>query len=262
MTPDDLKNLIQSGIAGAEVFVQSDDNVHFATQIISDEFVGKSPVKQHQLVYAALGDAFKTALHALSIQTYTRAEWEALAATMIDLDVRDGDLDDVTGATVAVSTDAAEANGWTIGSPIDFQLVGGPESVATVAAIYDSTTLAGDHLMSAPYLEGLGADVVDDIIVVDLADGVTPEEGRAAVTAAVADRPAASVLDREEFKDLIAEYDRKFGDVSVRQRDAYVQVWPWGSSRQRVSPPAPFDHCTSRTVTAGAPESRGDTAFR
>jgi len=30
----------------------------------------------------------------------------------------------------------------------------------------------------------------------------------------------------QEFKDLIAEYDRRFGDVSVRQRDAYVQVWP------------------------------------
>jgi antibiotic biosynthesis monooxygenase (ABM) superfamily enzyme len=30
----------------------------------------------------------------------------------------------------------------------------------------------------------------------------------------------------QAFKELIAEYDRKFGEVSVRQRDAYVQVWP------------------------------------
>ena len=28
------------------------------------------------------------------------------------------------------------------------------------------------------------------------------------------------------FKDLLAEYDAKFGDVSTRQRAAYVQVWP------------------------------------
>ncbi|MBC8240402.1 MAG: DUF4286 family protein [Alphaproteobacteria bacterium] len=30
----------------------------------------------------------------------------------------------------------------------------------------------------------------------------------------------------DHFKELLSEYDAKFGDVSTRRRDAYVQVWP------------------------------------
>jgi heme-degrading monooxygenase HmoA len=30
----------------------------------------------------------------------------------------------------------------------------------------------------------------------------------------------------DHLKELIAEYDAKFGNVSSRRRDAYVQVWP------------------------------------
>ena len=36
-------------------------------------------LKQHRLVYAALGNRFDTeAVHALSIKTYTPRQWEAL----------------------------------------------------------------------------------------------------------------------------------------------------------------------------------------
>ncbi len=30
----------------------------------------------------------------------------------------------------------------------------------------------------------------------------------------------------DHFKELLADYDANFGDVSTRRRDAYVQVWP------------------------------------
>jgi antibiotic biosynthesis monooxygenase (ABM) superfamily enzyme len=30
----------------------------------------------------------------------------------------------------------------------------------------------------------------------------------------------------DHFKELLAEYDAKFGDVSTRERAAHVQVWP------------------------------------
>ena len=33
-------------------------------------------------------------------------------------------------------------------------------------------------------------------------------------------------LGSEDFRALLAEYDRNFGDVSERQRFAYVQVFP------------------------------------
>ncbi|MGH8597336.1 MAG: BolA/IbaG family iron-sulfur metabolism protein [Gammaproteobacteria bacterium] len=43
--------------------------------MITDAFQGLSAVKQHQLVYGALGDSIKSAIHALSIQTFTKEEW-------------------------------------------------------------------------------------------------------------------------------------------------------------------------------------------
>lgn len=75
MTPDEIKQLIEAGIAGAEAHVDGDGR-HFVARVISDEFDGLSMIKQHQLVYAALGDRMESAIHALSIQTYTRAKWE------------------------------------------------------------------------------------------------------------------------------------------------------------------------------------------
>ena len=67
--------MIEAGIENAEVSVDGDGS-HFAARVVSDVFEGLPMVKQHQLVYAALGDSMEGAIHALSIQTYTRAEWE------------------------------------------------------------------------------------------------------------------------------------------------------------------------------------------
>ncbi len=36
----------------------------------------------------------------------------------------------------------------------------------------------------------------------------------------------ARFQESQEFKDLLAEYDAKFGEVSTRIREAYVQVYP------------------------------------
>ncbi len=80
MQPEELKRLIEVGLAEAEVRV-SGDGRHFDAIVISDAFSGKSMLEQHRLVYAALGDRFDTdAVHALSIKTYTRKDWENLKA--------------------------------------------------------------------------------------------------------------------------------------------------------------------------------------
>jgi BolA protein len=48
---------------------------HFSVVIVSDAFAGLSAVQRHQAVYAALGDAMKTEIHALAIQALTPEEW-------------------------------------------------------------------------------------------------------------------------------------------------------------------------------------------
>lgn len=47
---------------------------HFNVHIVSAEFSGKSLVERHRMVYAAMGDAMHSDIHALSIQAKTPDE--------------------------------------------------------------------------------------------------------------------------------------------------------------------------------------------
>ena len=42
---------------------------HYAATVVSSAFVGKTKVKQHQMVYAALKGRMGNELHALALQT-------------------------------------------------------------------------------------------------------------------------------------------------------------------------------------------------
>ena len=67
--------MIESGIDGAEAHVDGDGS-HFVARVISEAFAGLPMIKQHKLVYGTLGDSMESAIHALSIQTYTPEAWE------------------------------------------------------------------------------------------------------------------------------------------------------------------------------------------
>ena len=76
MTPDRIADLIRAGIPGAAVRVESDDNTHFASQIVSAQFAGLRPIARHQLVYQALGALMGREIHALSIEALTPDEYQ------------------------------------------------------------------------------------------------------------------------------------------------------------------------------------------
>lgn len=78
MTPEKIKAMIESGIEGAEAQVDGDGR-HFNARVVSDKFAGLTMIKQHKLVYAALGDNMESAIHALSIKTYTPEQWAKLS---------------------------------------------------------------------------------------------------------------------------------------------------------------------------------------
>lgn len=75
MQTEAIRELIEAGITGCRAEV-SGDGTHFEAVIVSDDFAGKSPVQRHQAVYRALGEKMGRDIHALSMQTYTTAEWE------------------------------------------------------------------------------------------------------------------------------------------------------------------------------------------
>jgi acid stress-induced BolA-like protein IbaG/YrbA len=78
MLPEEIQTLIESGLDCEEVRV-SGDGRHFDAVVVSTQFDGKPTLLRHRMVYATLGDRFDTdALHALSLKTYTPAQWREI----------------------------------------------------------------------------------------------------------------------------------------------------------------------------------------
>ncbi len=74
VTSESIRRSLESGIACEHVEVRGDGQ-HFEAVIVAAAFAGLSRVKQHQLVYAALGDRMREEIHALSMQTLTPEQW-------------------------------------------------------------------------------------------------------------------------------------------------------------------------------------------
>lgn len=76
MDPEEVKKLILAGLPECDVTVKGDGS-HFDAIVVGEVFDGKSLVAKQKLVYATVNDVITSGqLHALSIKTYTPAEWE------------------------------------------------------------------------------------------------------------------------------------------------------------------------------------------
>jgi acid stress-induced BolA-like protein IbaG/YrbA len=77
MTAEQLQAIIAAGLSCDHLHVEGDGRHWYAT-LVSTEFEGKRLIQRHQQVYATLGEKIKTdEVHALSMKTYTPAEWQA-----------------------------------------------------------------------------------------------------------------------------------------------------------------------------------------
>ncbi len=76
--PEEIQKRIEAALPGAEVAVQdlTGTRDHFQVLVVSESFVGKTMIQQHQMIYQALGDAMKEAIHALSVKTFTPEQWK------------------------------------------------------------------------------------------------------------------------------------------------------------------------------------------
>jgi acid stress-induced BolA-like protein IbaG/YrbA len=78
MTADQIKNLIAANMA-CEYITLTGDGRHWYATIVSSAFEGRRAIQRHQMVYATLGSKMQNdEVHALSMKTYTPAEWAAL----------------------------------------------------------------------------------------------------------------------------------------------------------------------------------------
>ena len=71
MESSQIEALIKESFPDAHVEIEdlSGDGDHYAATVISAAFAGKTKVRQHQMVYAALKGRMGTELHALALQT-------------------------------------------------------------------------------------------------------------------------------------------------------------------------------------------------
>lgn len=71
MNAHDLETMLKEAFPDAEVEIRdlAGDGDHYAANIVSAAFKGKSRVQQHQMVYKALKGKMGGELHALALQT-------------------------------------------------------------------------------------------------------------------------------------------------------------------------------------------------
>ena len=78
MQPEEIRRMIETGLADSEAYVEG-DGAHFTAIVVCPAFVGKSRLQKQQLVYDTVrARLLDGTLHALSIKTFTPEEWEKL----------------------------------------------------------------------------------------------------------------------------------------------------------------------------------------
>ena len=79
MNAQQLQDIIAAGLDCTHLTVEGDGR-HWSAVVVSQAFSGMRPIARHQRVYATLGQKMHTdEVHALSMKTFTPAEWAAQA---------------------------------------------------------------------------------------------------------------------------------------------------------------------------------------
>ena len=71
MASSDIEALIRAALPDAQIEIRdlAGDGDHYAARVVSSSFRGLNRVRQHQLVYQALGGRMGGELHALQLET-------------------------------------------------------------------------------------------------------------------------------------------------------------------------------------------------
>ncbi|NDP62648.1 BolA family protein [Polaromonas sp.] len=80
MTSEELQTIIAADLPCEHLEVSGDGSHWYAT-MVSSAFQGLSRIARHHRAYATVGNRIQTGeVHALSMKTYTPAEWASLKA--------------------------------------------------------------------------------------------------------------------------------------------------------------------------------------
>jgi putative ABC transport system permease protein len=117
----------------------------------------------------------------------------------VDVDVTSGSVADLANDEIAISEATSDANGWTLGDPVTVTFADGASADLTVGATYDVSDIVGGYVVPLETYAPHTNQPVDSTVVIDLADGTSLADGKAAVERVAANYGGPDVEDREEF---------------------------------------------------------------
>jgi putative ABC transport system permease protein len=123
----------------------------------------------------------------------------AQMAEVLDLDVVEGDLHTVDDTQVAMASEFATDHGFAVGDEVEVGFGDGSVEVLELSTLYDSQTFGEDITVPVGVWSAHNPQSAYAAVLVGLADGVSIDEGRAAVEAATESAGAPRVRDRDEF---------------------------------------------------------------
>jgi putative ABC transport system permease protein len=118
---------------------------------------------------------------------------------VLDLGVVDGSLAQLGSDQLAISKSVADANHWSVGSPVPVQFIDGATPTMRVGAIYTTDDLVGGYVLPRAAWTPHAVQSTDATVLVKLRDGVSLADGQAAVTAVTARDGNPTVQTRDDY---------------------------------------------------------------
>jgi len=128
----------------------------------------------------------------------------AAVAGVYDMNVSQGDLASVGPRGVALAEDFAKTNGWRMGSRVPVSFNDGEKETLTVRALYDGDQGFGNALVPKAAWTPHAEQDSDFFILIGLRNGVSLEDGRAAIQKEANAYAGLDVQDRDEYVQSIA----------------------------------------------------------
>jgi putative ABC transport system permease protein len=123
------------------------------------------------------------------------------AFKLFDVDVKAGNVDGLNQGAIAVSKKKADDNHWKVGDKLKVRFTETGVHELPIAAIIDTQPFTGAYAVSTKTFEDNIPNQGDNLILVRLKDGVSPDQAKPSLDKIVNAYPTAKLQDLAEFKD-------------------------------------------------------------
>jgi putative ABC transport system permease protein len=201
-----------SGGALADLVVRSEGEQAFSPALATEvqDVAGVRAAERYRIGAFKIGNATKH-LTAMNPEAFDVNDPDA----MIDIDVREGDIDQLRGDTIAVRQKVADDKHWTVGTVFEATFPGGTRDVRVVA-LFDENSLTGDYVIGLDLYQQTFAENADFLVLLTIDDGADLATVQAAVQEVVeAGYPGIKVQDRDQYiGDVKAQVNQFLGLIT------------------------------------------------